>query len=320
MSRRIGWALTAVSALLCGLLGVTACERPKDASAVRTQAQPPRALAAMDWTQVDQALGRPGALQPGGVYKVGLPRSDLHVTVGSVTVKPALALGSWVAFRQMTDSEAMVMGDLVLLEGEIPSVMNKLEESGIQPTALHNHLLHESPHILYMHIAGRGAPARLAAGLHAALALTGTPLTTPATPPAASTPLGLDTAQIAEAIGYRGKVNGGVYQIAVPRADSVQLEGFAVPPAMGVATAINFQPTGGGKAAVTGDFVLIAAEVNPVIQALRANAIDVTALHSHMLTESPRLYFMHFWANDDAVTLARGLGAALAKMNVRKAG
>lgn len=301
-----------VGALLLIQLGIAACEKPRE--------RPPHILAALDWTQVDQALGRAGAMQRGDVYKVGFPRSDLHVTVGDVAVKPALALGSWVAFKQTADSEAMAMGDIVLLDNEVAPVMSKLEESGIQPTALHNHLLHESPHVLYMHITGRGVPVKLATGLHAALALTGTPLTSPGAPPAAPAVLGLDTAQLVQALGYHGKVNGGVYQVTVPRSDTVMLDGVAVPPAMGVATALNFQPTGGGTAAITGDFVLVAAEVGPVIQALGASGIEVTALHSHMLGESPRLYFMHFWAHGDASTLARGLRAALARTNVRKGG
>lgn len=319
MCRSTGWTHAAVVALLLTQLGLVACEKPEPRGHEPAQALPQRALAAIDWTPVDQALGKPGALQPGDVYKVGLPRSDLHVTVGGVAVKPALALGSWVAFKQTADSEAMVMGDLVLLESEVEPVLSKLEEGRIQPTALHNHLLHESPHVLYMHITGRGTPATLAADLHAALALTGTPLAPP-TPPAATPPLALDTTHIAQAVGYHGKVNGGVYQIAVPRADTVTMAGVPVPPAMGVATAINFQATGGGKAAITGDFVLVAAEVNPVIQALRASGIEVTALHSHMLSESPRLYFMHFWANDDALKLAQGLGTALGRTNARKTG
>lgn len=317
MRSHIDWDRTAVVALSLSLLGIAACERPRDSRSDRTQARPAHAFAAIDWTQVDQALGRPGALQPGDVYKVGFPRSDLHVMVSGVPVRPALALGSWVAFRQTGDSEAMVMGDLVLLEGEVAPVMSKLVEGEIEPTALHNHLLHESPPVRYMHIAGRGAPAKLAAALQSALALTGTPPAATGSAPAATPPLELDTAQVAQALGFHGKVNGGVYQVAVPRSDTVTLDGAPLPPAMGVATAINFQPTGAGKAAITGDFVLVSAEVGPVLQALRANGIEVTALHSHMLGESPRLLFMHFWANDDAVRLARGLSAALARMHVR---
>jgi hypothetical protein len=272
-----------------------------------------------DWKQVDQALGRAGATLPGNVYRFGFPRGDLHVTVGTVTVKPALALGSWVAFKQTGDSEATVMGDLVLLESEVGPVIHTLQESGIEQTALHNHLLHEVPHVLYLHIAGKGRPAQLATAVHTALAFTGTPLVTPGGAPVPSPALDLDTAQIAQVLGYHGRANGGVYQLSVPRAETVTVDGAEVPAGMGVATALNFQPTGSGKAAITGDFVLVASEINPVLRALRASRIEVTALHSHMLAEAPRLFFMHFWANDNALSLARGLRAALDKMNLKKA-
>jgi len=272
---------------------------------------------AQDWKPVDQVLGRAGAMQPGDVYKVGFPRGDLHVSVGGVAVKPSLALGSWVAFKMTGADDAILMGDLVLTEREVEPVMSKLQEGGIEQTAVHNHLLGESPHVLYMHIMGRGAPAKLAAAVRAALALTGTPA--PSTRPNAAPPLGLDTAEIVRSLGFSGKAAGGVYQVGVPRLDTVQVDGVIIPPAMGVAIGINFQATGGRKAAITGDFVLIGTEVNPVIRALREHGIEVTALHSHMLGETPRLYFMHFWANADAVGLARGLRAALDQMNVKKA-
>jgi hypothetical protein len=279
-----------------------------------------QARAGIDWKVVDQALGRAGAIQPGDVYKFGFPRGDLHVTVGDLSIKPGLALGSWVAFKQTGDSEAIVMGDLVLLETEVAPVMDALQAGGVQPTALHNHLLHESPHVMYMHIMGRGLPGKLGTAIRAALALTKTPLGAPSPAPAAVAPFGLDTAQLAQALGYHGKVNGGVYQVGVPRADTVRMDGIEIPASMGLATALNFQPTGEGKAAITGDFVMLPNEVGPVMQALRASGIEVTALHSHMLGDTPHLYFMHFWANDDALKLARGLSAALNKMNVKKAG
>jgi hypothetical protein len=282
-------------------------------SQVRAQAP----FAPIDWKRVDQALGKAGSLQPDGAYKFGLPRGDLHVSVSGVTVKPALALGSWVALKQVSDSEAMLMGDLVLLEGEVGKVLAKLQEGGIEQTALHNHLLHESPHVLYMHLAGRGAPEKLAGAVHAALALTKTPFGPPSAA-SASPPLGLDTARIAETLGYHGKVNGGVYQVGVPRAETVTVDGVEIPPSMGLATAINFQPIAGAKAAITGDFVLLGVEVNPVIRALQASGIAVTALHSHMLGETPRLFFMHYWGSDDALKLARGLRAALDQMNIRR--
>jgi uncharacterized protein DUF1259 len=267
-----------------------------------------------DWSATDRALGRPGKPQPGEVQKYSFARSDLHVTVGSVAVKPALALGGWVAFKG-GGGKSMAMGDLVLTETEITPVMDKLQEMGVEQTALHNHLLHESPRVMYLHIHAQGDPVKIAQALHAALALTKTP---PAKPqgPGPTTPLGLDTAAVARALGHSGTVNGGVYQVNVPRAGPVREDGMEVPPSMGVATAINFQPTGGGKAAITGDFVMTAQEVNPALRALRVSGIEVTALHSHMLTEEPRLFFMHFWANDDAAKLARGLRSALDQMKI----
>jgi hypothetical protein len=273
---------------------------------------------ATDWKAVAQALGKEGSMQPGDVYKVSLPRSDLQVTAGGVQVKPGLALGGWVAFKQ-TGSQAMVMGDLVLTEDEVTPVMTKLQEGGVEQTALHNHVLHESPRVMYMHIHAAGDAVKIAKAIHDALTLTKTPLTAPpAAPAGGDQDIGIDTKQLDQIMGQTGKVNGGIYQYGVPRAEAVTDDGMEVPPAMGVATSINFQPTGGGKAAITGDFVLVASEVNPVIKALRDNGIEVTALHSHMLTENPRLFFMHFWANDDAQKLAHGLRAALDKVNIKK--
>ncbi|HET7789467.1 MAG TPA: DUF1259 domain-containing protein [Gemmatimonadales bacterium] len=265
------------------------------------------APAAPDWKAVEQALGRPGAPQPGDVYKFGLPRTDLAVRVGGVVVKPALALGSWVAFKP-AGSGALVMGDLVLTESEVEPVMQALAQGGVDVTAVHHHLLHETPRVYYMHIHGMGDAAALARTLHAALALTRTPAPAAA---AHAGPFALDTARIAQALGHSGKVNGGVYQVSVARPDTIRDDSIVIPPAMGVATGMNFQPTAGGKAAVTGDFVLRANEVNPALQALRAHGIEVTALHSHMLDEEPRLLFMHFWAVGDAAALAHGLRAAL---------
>jgi len=235
------------------------------------------------------------------------------VTLDGVSIKPALALGGWVAFKPM-HGDAMVMGDLVLLEAEINPVMLKLIEGGLEITAVHNHLLRASPATFYMHVGGHGDPARMAAVIRDALAVSKTPLATPAAA-AAPPAVDLDTAQLDQIIGAKGQANGGVYQFGVPRRDPIMEGGMQIAPAgpMGVATAINFQPTGGGKAAITGDFILAGDEVNPVIKALRANGIDVTAVHSHMLDEQPRLFFLHFWANDDASKLAKGLRAALDK-------
>src|SRR5215469_9754766 len=210
-------------------------------------------------------------------------------------------------------NEGMVMGDLVLTETEVNPVMTKLAAGGIEVTALHNHLLRNQPFTMYMHVLGQGDPVKLASALHAALTESKTPLAAaPAAPSAAPPPaIDLDTAAIDQTLGAKGTNNGGIYQFSIPRAEPITDNGMNVPPPMGSANAINFQPTGGGKAAITGDFVLIAKEVNPVLKALREHGIEVTALHNHMLDDQPHLYFMHFWANDDAKKLAEGLKAAL---------
>jgi hypothetical protein len=272
---------------------------------------------AIDWQKVDDAFGRKPAVS-GDVHRYGFPRTDLAVTLDGVTIKPGLALGGWVAFKPM-QAEVMVMGDLVLLETEIKPVMTKLIENGVEITAVHNHLLRANPATFYMHVGGHGDPVKMATAIHAALAESKTPLTAPAAA-AAPPAIDLDTAQLDQIMGVKGQNNGGIYAFGVPRRDPVSEGGMAITPVgpMGAATGINFQPTGNGKAAITGDFVLAASEVNPVIKALRANGIEVTALHSHMLDEEPRLFFMHFWANDDAIKLAKGLRAALDKMAIAK--
>jgi hypothetical protein len=286
-------------------------------------AQPPNGGAA--WAAVQRALGGRGTMQPGDVLRFGFPRSDLHVTANGVVLQPTLALGSWVAFKRAAATpraEAMVMGDLVLAEDEVGPVMLALQKGGVEQTALHNHVLMESPRVMYMHIAAHGDAAKLAATIRTALGASKTPFPPPpaagAPTPTATPAIDIDIAEIARALGVAGKVSGGVYQVAVPRAERIMDHGMEIPPSMGVATALNFQPTGGGRAAITGDFVMTGAEVNRVIRALGDHGIQVTALHSHMLTETPRLFFMHFWANDDAVTLARGLRAALDQMAVAR--
>ena len=269
-----------------------------------------------EWKSVEDALGRKGSMQPGDVFKFSMPRSDLKVTVAGTPIKAGLALGSWLAFKK-AGNDAVVMGDLVLTESEVEPVMMKLQQEGIEETAVHNHLLNEMPRVMYMHVAGHGDPAKLAAALKSALALTKTPAAAPA-PSAKQHNLGINTAQIDQTLGYKGKNNNGIYQFSIARAETIRDMDTEIPPSMGTATGINFQPTGNGRAAITGDFVLLGSEVNPVIKALRDNGIQVTAVHSHMLTEDPRLFFMHFWANDDAVKLAKGLRAAIDKTNSAK--
>lgn len=281
--------------------------------AQRTRSKPtPKPAPPGYWKPVEEALGRKGVASAGDVVRFGFPRSDLAVVVDGVTLKPGLALGSWVAFKRMGD-HVMAMGDLVLLEDEVTPVMASLQENGIEQTALHNHVLDETPRVMYMHIRAIGNPGRIARAVKAALEFTGTPLGPPAkaSPATPDTAFTLDTIAIAKAMGARGRMNGGVYQVSIPRREKILDEKKEITPAMGVGTVINFQPVGEGKAAVTGDFVLLGREVNPVIWALTENGIAVTAIHSHMLNEQPRLFFMHFWAIDDGAKLARGLRAAL---------
>jgi uncharacterized protein DUF1259 len=267
-------------------------------------------------SRVGEALGKAGTQTPSGVYRVGFPRTDLKVTLDGVALRAGFALGGWLAFEKMGE-QGMVMGDLVLTQEEVNPVMTKLAAAGIEVTALHNHLLRNQPFTMYMHVLGHGDPVKLAAALHTALAESKTPLVaapTPIEPPE----IDFDTFAVDQALGAKGINNGGVYQFSISRAEPVTDGGMEIPAAMGSANAINFQATGGGKAAITGDFVLIAKEVNPVLKALREHGIEVMAIHNHMLDDQPHLYFMHFWANDDARKLAEGLRAALAQVNIAK--
>lgn len=261
---------------------------------------------------IDKALGRSGQILPGDVYRVGFPRTDLSVTVGGVKVKPGLALGSWAAFKSAGRAAAAVVhGDLVLLPSEINPVISALQSQNFQITAVHNHLLNETPSIMYVHYWGEGDAATLAQGVKDALAKSKTPLVASApgpAPPAADDP---PVDQIQQALGLKGTLANGVLSLAQPRPEMIQMMGVTLPPSMGMATALNFQSAGPGKVAATGDFVMLADEVNPVARALRQHGIAITALHNHMLHGSPELYFMHFWGEGDATEVASGLKAAL---------
>jgi Domain of Unknown Function (DUF1259) len=277
----------------------------------------PASAAETDWKKVDLVFNRPAAVS-GDVHRYGLPRSDLKVTLDGVQIKAGFALGGWVAFEPMGD-DTMMMGDLVLTESEINPVMTKLLAEGLQVTAVHNHLLRANPSTFYMHVSGIGDAEKLARMTRVALEQSQTPWEMGAAPPS-SADLSFDTAKIDEALGFKGKNNNGVYQFGVPRSDVIKQGGMEIPSAMGTAIAINFQPTGDGKAAITGDFVALAGEVNPLIKALRESGIEVTAIHNHMLDDEPRAFFVHFWANDDAAKLAKGLRAALDAVHVAAKG
>src|SRR6266436_2469111 len=238
----------------------------------------------LDTAKIDEAMGRSGQ-KSGDVYRLGFPRTDLHVSVAGVEIKPGLALGSWAAFAG-NDNEAMVMGDLVLLENELTPVMKKLRAAGFEITAVHNHVLNESPRVIYLHYMGHGKAVELAKSLHAGLAESKTPLDKPAPPaPAGEPPAFAKT--IEDVLGTKGRFAGGVLSFGIPRAGAITDHGMTLTTAQGVAEAINFQEAGTGKVATTGDFVLTAEEVNPVISALEEHGIEVTAVHSHMLTEQP---------------------------------
>ena len=276
----------------------------------------PGQAADADWKAVEQALGKSGQMQAGDVFRIGMPRTDLMVTVKGVPVKAGFALGSYAAFKQMGD-HAMVMGDLVLLDQEVPGVMSGLFAGGLQVTGVHNHLNEMSPHVMYMHYAGHGDAVVLARALRQALSASGTPLGGPAPAPAPAAGPTLDTKAIEQALGRSGRDTGGVFQVSVPRAETVTEMGQPLLASMGVTTVMNFQPTADGKAAITGDFALIDTEVNAVARTLRQHGVDVTAIHNHALTDTPRLFYMHFFANDDPVKLAQALRAALGQTNSR---
>jgi Domain of Unknown Function (DUF1259) len=258
---------------------------------------------------IAKAMGKQGDLA-GQMYKVSFPRSDLTVNVGNVRVRPALALINWAAFIKSGDT-AITYGDLVLLDDEINSVISKLEERGIELSALHNHLLHETPRIMYIHFVGRGDEVEMAKAIREAIAITATPLVVTPSGPEAKPELAIEIERI---IGYQGSMGGEVFHITVPRNDvHVAALGAMIPGSMGMNTPLNFQ-LDGKNAAINGDFMLLPAEVNPVIKLLRANGIEVASVHNHMLDDEPRMIFMHFWAYGDAVDLAKGLKAALERI------
>jgi hypothetical protein len=272
---------------------------------------------AVEWKSVADVFGFPGDVLPGDVIRFNMPRKDLHVTVGGIEIKPGLALGAWVAFHYAGTNDAMVMGDLVLTEEEVAPVMKALEDGGVEVTALHNHLIGESPRILYIHIGGHGDPVKMARTIKQAVTLTKTPLPQGGGAKE-SEDLGFDVAAVEKILGRPGSVSGGVLHFSVPRAEKLTEEGMDTPPSMGAGTSINFQPTGNGRAAVAGDFALTSNEVGRVMKVLLDNGVQAVALHSHALNDVPRLLYMHIWANDDAVKLAKTLRSALDSTNSTK--
>jgi hypothetical protein len=261
-----------------------------------------------DWSAVEKALGRTGKTMPGGVLRIGMPRSDLDVRLNGIKLKAPFALGSWIAFQGDPD-HAMVMGDLVLAESELAPVIAKLEEGGLEISAIHNHVIGEQPRVMYMHIGGHGSGVSMARILHDALAVTKTPVPSSAT--AEAPKLLYDRLAIEHGLGKQGNLAGDVLQFTFPRPETITEGGMKIPPAMGTGIAINFESAGNGNVATTGDFVLTADEVNKVIKALTSNGVNITALHNHMLDETPRLFFMHFWGVGSAASMASALRAGV---------
>lgn len=275
----------------------------------------PKAPAGLDTAAIDRAIGKSGQAMAGDVYRVSFPRSDLHVAVGGVNVKAGFALGSWAAFKAASGG-AVVHGDLVLLDSEVNPVISALFQHDMQITAVHNHLINDTPHVSYVHYWGQGDAATLAANVKDVLSKTKTPISASPAPTATSGSANddLPADQIQQAIGIKGTVTNGVLALSVPRPETIQMMGVTLPPSMGMATAINFQSAGAGKVAATGDFVMIADEVNRVARQLRQHNIGITALHNHMLHGTPELYFMHFWGEGDAQSIASGLKAAIGEL------
>lgn len=271
--------------------------------------------AAINWQAVDEAMGVSGEMNEGNVYRFSLPRSDLELTSQNVVIDPGFALGSWVAFKptgNLKTAEAIMMGDLVLTEDELNGVLARLQKGGVGQTAIHKHLLNEDPPVWWTHIEGHGNPVELAETVRAALEETGTPLEDGDSEPAA---LGFDSKQLDQIMGHKGEASGRIYKFSVPRAETISAHGEEIPPSMGTANALNFQSLGDGQAAINGDFVMTADEVDGVIEALREHDIQVVSVHNHMMTEKPRLFYMHFWQEGEATELARELRAALDQVN-----
>jgi hypothetical protein len=289
------------------------------ASVLSAQAPPqPRPPAGLDTAAIDRAIGRSGQVMAGDVYRVAFPRTDLKVTVGGVAVLPGFALGSWAAFKA-AGASAVVHGDLVLLDSEVNPVISALQDHDFEITAVHNHLLNETPSVMYVHYWGRGPATMLAQAVKESLGRSNTPIAaqtspTPSIVGSAPDATALPAEQIQQTIGLRGTVTNGVLGLAQPRPEMIQMMGVTLPPSMGMATSINFQSAGAGKVAATGDFVMVAGEVDKVARALRAHDIAITALHNHMVHGTPELYFMHFWGEGDATAVASGLKAALAEL------
>ncbi|OBI85891.1 DUF1259 domain-containing protein [Mycobacterium sp. 1245805.9] len=318
--KRVSPTRTVAVAALVALVLAGCGSGSKGAGSSTSQSGNPQSAATTtdaDWKPVADTLGRVGKLGDNNTaYRVALVRNDLQVTTDNVAIKPGLSLGGYAAFARYDDNQTLLMGDLVVTEAELPKVTDALQAHGIAQTGLHKHLLQQTPPVWWTHVHGMGDAVQLAQGLKAALDATSIG---PATPtPAQQPPVDIDTAGIEQALGRKGTADGGLFKYSIARKDTIVEDGHALPAVpLNLTTVINFQPVGGGRAAINGDFILIAPEVQKVIQALRAGNIQIVELHNHGLNEEPRLFYMHYWAVDDAVTLAKALRPALDATNLR---
>lgn len=265
----------------------------------------------IDWNAVGAAMGSPLKTEEGDVHTAEFLRTDLHVVNAGVIENPGMELGAEAMFHQTTPGAAVMIGEATVTGEELNKALARLEQDHtVEVTAIHKHLQDEAPRLWWVHYVGYGDPVAIAATLHAAFALTGMPLSEPAE---AQAPLPLDTAALDRIIRVKGEAEHGVYKFHVPVAQQITdtRADLALPALMEASTLLMFQPQGGGQAAINGDFAMTADQVNPVIQALQAHGITVISLHNHLLYESPRLFYMHFWATGQATTLAQGLRAAL---------
>ena len=317
--RIVVWITAAMAVLL--IAGCSSVSKGGPASGNDRDPTPQGAVTTTeaDWKQVADALGRNGKLGDNNTaYRIALPRNDLHVTSYGVAINPGLALGGYAAFARYDANETLLMADLVVTEEELPKVTDALQAHGLAQTALHKHLLEQTPPVWWTHVHGMGDAAQVAEGLKAALDATS--IGPPVPPPAQQPPVDIDVAGVQQALGRNGTANGGLLKYSIPRTDTIVEDGHVLPAAsLNLTTGINFQPVGGGRAAINGDFIMTAPEVQKVIQALRAGNIQIVELHNHGLTEQPRLFYMHFWAVDDAVTLAKALRPALDATNLQPA-
>ena len=265
----------------------------------------------VDWNAVGRAIGRPLETEAGDVHSAEWLRTDLHVVNAGVTENPGMELNAEASFHRAASGEAVMIGEVTLTGDEVPRVADALRSGGVQITALHKHVQDETPRLWWMHYWALGDPVRIARTLHAALARTGIPLDQKEE--GKEPPVDLDTAAIDRVVGARSENVNGVLHYHVPVAQKIvdTRAHITLPYLMEASTLLMFQPLGGGRAAVNGDFTMTAGQVGPVINALRARGMTVVELHNHLLYERPRLFYLHFWKTGDAVALALDLRAGL---------